>query len=73
MAEAYVEPAHFPALQDIARDHHHQADDPGTGLEMPKRARGSRVLIHGLRAFKKPFLNADWEKQSVEKYLGRKL
>ncbi len=35
---------------------------------------GSGVLIHGLLVFQKvPFLNGDWEKRHVEKYLGRKL
>ena len=32
------------------------------------------LALHGLRVFDKiPFLNADWEKRTVEKYLGRKL
>jgi NADPH:quinone reductase-like Zn-dependent oxidoreductase len=31
-------------------------------------------VLHGLQVFDKiPFLNADWEKRTVEKYLGRKL
>ena len=35
---------------------------------------GSGVLIHGLRVFDKaPFLNGQWERREVEKYLGRKL
>jgi len=35
---------------------------------------GLGVLIHGLRVFDKvPFLNGDWEKREVEKYLGREL
>jgi transcriptional regulator with XRE-family HTH domain len=35
---------------------------------------GSGVLIHGLRVFDKtPFLGARWEREQVEKYLGRKL
>ncbi|MBV9066564.1 MAG: helix-turn-helix domain-containing protein [Methylobacteriaceae bacterium] len=35
---------------------------------------GLGVLLHGLRAFEKmPFLNAEWEKREVERYLGRKL
>ena len=35
---------------------------------------GSGVLMHGLLVFQKvPFLNGDWEKRQVEKYLGRKL
>ena len=30
--------------------------------------------LHGLKVFDKiPFLNAEWEKRTVEKYLGRKL
>ena len=30
--------------------------------------------LHGLQVFDKiPFLNADWEKRTVEKYLGRRL
>jgi transcriptional regulator with XRE-family HTH domain len=32
------------------------------------------LALHGLKVFDKiPFLNADWEKRTVEKYLGRKL
>jgi transcriptional regulator with XRE-family HTH domain len=35
---------------------------------------GSGIVFHGLRVFDKlPFLNAQWEKAQVEKYLGRKL
>jgi transcriptional regulator with XRE-family HTH domain len=35
---------------------------------------GSGLLVHGLRAFDKiPFLNGDWERRQVERYLGRKL
>jgi len=35
---------------------------------------GLGLALHGLRVFDKiPFLNADWEKRTVEKYLGRKL
>jgi transcriptional regulator with XRE-family HTH domain len=35
---------------------------------------GLGLAMHGLRVFDKiPFLNADWEKRTVEKYLGRKL
>jgi len=35
---------------------------------------GSAVLLHGLHAFDKvPFLNGEWERRQVEKYLGRKL
>jgi len=35
---------------------------------------GIGVLIHGLRVFDRvPFLNGDWEKREVEKYLGREL
>jgi hypothetical protein len=31
-------------------------------------------LIHGLRVFDRvPFLNGDWERRQVEKYLGREL
>jgi transcriptional regulator with XRE-family HTH domain len=35
---------------------------------------GTGILIHGLRVFDRiPFLNGDWERMQVEKYLGRKL
>ena len=35
---------------------------------------GFYVLVDGLRAFDKvPFLNGQWEKRQVEKYLGRQL
>ncbi|MET0678612.1 MAG: helix-turn-helix domain-containing protein [Bradyrhizobium sp.] len=35
---------------------------------------GIGLLLHGLRTFDKiPFLNGDWERQQVEKQLGRKL
>jgi transcriptional regulator with XRE-family HTH domain len=35
---------------------------------------GSYVLVEGLRAFDKvPFLNGQWEKRQVEKYLRRQL
>jgi transcriptional regulator with XRE-family HTH domain len=35
---------------------------------------GIGIAIHGLRVFDKvPFLNGDWERRQVEKYLGRKL
>ncbi|MEN9895706.1 MAG: hypothetical protein RIR97_1558, partial [Pseudomonadota bacterium] len=35
---------------------------------------GIGLAFHGLRVFSKiPFLNADWEKRQVEKYMGRKL
>ena len=35
---------------------------------------GIGILLHGLRVFDRiPFLNGDWERQQVEKYLGRKL
>jgi transcriptional regulator with XRE-family HTH domain len=35
---------------------------------------GLGLVLHGLQVFDKiPFLNADWEKRTVEKYLGRKL
>jgi transcriptional regulator with XRE-family HTH domain len=35
---------------------------------------GIGVITHGLQVFDKvPFLNGDWERREVEKYLGRKL
>ena len=35
---------------------------------------GLAILFHGMRVFgTMPFMNADWEKRQVEKYLGRKL
>jgi transcriptional regulator with XRE-family HTH domain len=35
---------------------------------------GIGVVVHGLQVFDKvPFLNGDWERREVEKYLGRKL
>jgi transcriptional regulator with XRE-family HTH domain len=35
---------------------------------------GGSVAIHGLRVFDKvPFLNGQWERREVEKYLGRRL
>ena len=35
---------------------------------------GLGILFHGMRVFgTMPFMNADWEKRQVEKYLGRKL
>ena len=35
---------------------------------------GGGLLFHGLRAFDKvPFLNGDWERRQVERYLGRRL
>jgi len=35
---------------------------------------GIGVLFHGLRVFDKiPFLNGEWERRQVEKYLGRKI
>jgi transcriptional regulator with XRE-family HTH domain len=35
---------------------------------------GLGILFHGMRVFGTvPFMNADWEKRQVEKYLGRKL
>jgi hypothetical protein len=35
---------------------------------------GVALLFHGLRAFDMiPFLNGDWERRQVERYLGRKL
>ena len=40
----------------------------------PAMGWGLGVLFHGIRVFgKSPFMNADWEKRQVEKYLGRKL
>jgi transcriptional regulator with XRE-family HTH domain len=35
---------------------------------------GMLLALHGLRVFDKiPFLNGEWERREVEKYLGRKL
>jgi transcriptional regulator with XRE-family HTH domain len=35
---------------------------------------GLGLAMHGLRVYDKiPFLNGDWEKRAVERYLGRKL
>jgi transcriptional regulator with XRE-family HTH domain len=35
---------------------------------------GSGVLVHGLKVFEKiPFLSGNWERNQVEKYLGRRL
>ncbi len=35
---------------------------------------GSGLLFHGLRVFDKvPFLNGDWERRQVERFLGRRL
>ena len=35
---------------------------------------GCGLVVHGLRVFDKvPFLNGDWERRQVERYLGRKL
>jgi transcriptional regulator with XRE-family HTH domain len=35
---------------------------------------GLGLVFHGMRVFgTMPFMNADWEKRQVEKYLGRKL
>ena len=35
---------------------------------------GIAVLVHGMRVFDKvPFLNGQWEKREVEKFLGRRL
>ena len=35
---------------------------------------GIAILLQGLRVFDRiPFLNGDWERRQVEKYLGRKL
>ena len=40
----------------------------------PAMGWGLGVLFHGMNVFgKMPFMNADWEKRQVEKYLGRKL
>ena len=40
----------------------------------PAMGWGLGVLFHGMSVFgKMPFMNADWEKRQVEKYLGRKL
>ncbi len=40
----------------------------------PAMGWGLGILFHGMRVFgKMPFMNADWEKRQVEKYLGRKL
>ena len=40
----------------------------------PAMGWGMGVLFHGMSVFgKMPFMNADWEKRQVEKYLGRKL
>jgi hypothetical protein len=48
----------------------------------PRRARvlwvalgwGAGVVCRGLRVFDKvPFLNGEWERRQVEKYLGRSL
>ena len=35
---------------------------------------GLGLMFHGMRVFgTMPFMNAEWEKRQVEKYLGRKL
>lgn len=35
---------------------------------------GLGLMFHGMRVYgTMPFMNADWEKRQVEKYLGRKL
>ena len=35
---------------------------------------GIGLVVHGLRVFDRvPFLNGDWERRQVEKYLGREL
>ncbi len=35
---------------------------------------GLGLVFHGMRVYgTMPFMNADWEKRQVEKYLGRKL
>ena len=40
----------------------------------PAAGWGLGLLMHGLRVFDRiPFLNAQWERREVEKYLGRKL
>ena len=40
----------------------------------PAMGWGIGVLFHGMSVFgTMPFMNADWEKRQVEKYLGRKL
>jgi transcriptional regulator with XRE-family HTH domain len=40
----------------------------------PAMGWGLGVLFHGMSVFgTMPFMNADWEKRQVEKYLGRKL
>jgi transcriptional regulator with XRE-family HTH domain len=40
----------------------------------PAMGWGLGLLFHGMRVFgTMPFMNADWEKRQVEKYLGRKL
>lgn len=40
----------------------------------PAMGWGMGVLFHGMSVFGRlPFMNADWEKRQVEKYLGRKL
>jgi transcriptional regulator with XRE-family HTH domain len=40
----------------------------------PAMGWGLGILFHGMRVFgTMPFMNADWEKRQVEKYLGRKL
>ncbi|MBS0529014.1 MAG: 2TM domain-containing protein, partial [Proteobacteria bacterium] len=32
------------------------------------------ILFHGLRVFDRiPFLNGEWERRQVEKYLGRNI
>lgn len=40
----------------------------------PAAGWGIGLAFHGMMIFNKiPFLNADWEKREVEKYMGRKL
>lgn len=40
----------------------------------PAMGWGMGVMFHGMSVFGRlPFMNADWEKRQVEKYLGRKL
>ena len=35
---------------------------------------GFGITVHGLRVFDKiPYLNGEWERRQVEKYIGRKL
>jgi len=58
----------FLAIVNLMTSHHYlwflwSASGWGVGL-----------LVHGLRVFDRvPFLNGDWERRQVEKYLGREL